>query len=161
MGHGERWPQRLVSVSDVVGLRSVTGPAPIGDAQLDPVQGGGLTALRIADGTKVWFAASTPCGPPRPGCSPAQPGALTVVPGAVFSGSMDGHVRAFSTADGKLLWDSIRRNLSHGQQRARQGSIARWCRPGGGRRHDVRELRLSPLWRSGRNVLLAFGVEAP
>ena len=94
-----------VSVSDVVRLRSVTGPAPIGDAQLDPVQGGGLTALRIADGTKVWFAASTPCDPPRPGCSPAQPGALTLVPGAVFSGSMDGHIRAFSTADGKLLWD--------------------------------------------------------
>ena len=94
-----------VSVSDVVRLKSVTGPAPIGDAQLDPVQGGGLTALRIADGTKVWFAASTPCDPSRPGCSPAQPGAVTAVPGAVFSGSMDGHIRAFSTADGKLLWD--------------------------------------------------------
>ena len=93
------------SVSDVVRLGSVSGPAPIGDARLDPMQGGGLTALRIADGTKVWFAASRPCDPPRPGCSPAQPGALTAVPGAVFSGSMDGHIRAFSTADGKLLWD--------------------------------------------------------
>jgi len=30
---------------------------------------------------------------------------LTALPGAVFSGSMDGHFRAFSTDDGKLLWD--------------------------------------------------------
>jgi polyvinyl alcohol dehydrogenase (cytochrome) len=93
------------AVSDVVRLQSVSGAAPIGGAQLDPVLGGGLTALRVADGTKVWFAPSTPCAPPRPGCSPAQPGAVTAIPGAVFSGSMDGHIRAFATADGKLLWD--------------------------------------------------------
>jgi polyvinyl alcohol dehydrogenase (cytochrome) len=93
------------SVSDVVRVGRVTGPTPIGDAQLDPEQGGGLTALNIADGSRVWFAASRPCDPPRPGCSPAQPGAVTAVPGLVFSGSMDGHIRAFSTADGTLLWD--------------------------------------------------------
>ncbi len=94
------------SVSDVVrAAGGIGGAAPIGDAPLDPVLGGGLTALNIADGTKVWFAASTPCNPPRPGCSPAQPAAVTAIPGAVFSGSMDGHIRAFSTADGKLLWD--------------------------------------------------------
>jgi polyvinyl alcohol dehydrogenase (cytochrome) len=93
------------SVSDVVRMRGVTGPQPVGDAQLDPVQGGGLTALRISDGTKIWFAASSPCSPPRPGCSPAQPAAVTAIQGAVFSGSMDGHIRAFSTEDGKLLWD--------------------------------------------------------
>ena len=28
-----------------------------------------------------------------------------MIQGAVFSGSMDGHIRAFSTADGRLLWD--------------------------------------------------------
>jgi polyvinyl alcohol dehydrogenase (cytochrome) len=93
------------AVSDVVRLQSVSGAAPIGGAQLDPVLGGGLTALRVADGAKVWFAPSTPCAPPRPGCSPAQPGAVTAIPGAVFSGSMDGHIRAFAAADGKLLWD--------------------------------------------------------
>lgn len=94
------------SVSDVVRPPGgIGGAAPIGNAQLDPVQGGGLTALNISDGTKVWFAASVPCSPPRPGCSPAQPGAVTAMQGAVFSGSMDGHIRAFSTADGKLLWD--------------------------------------------------------
>ena len=94
------------SVSDVVRQPGgIGGAAPIGNARLDPMQGGGLTALNVVNGTKVWFAASTPCNPPRPGCSPAQPGAVTAIQGAVFSGSMDGHLRAFSAVDGRLLWD--------------------------------------------------------
>jgi polyvinyl alcohol dehydrogenase (cytochrome) len=28
-----------------------------------------------------------------------------VIPGVIFSGSLDGHLRAFSTEDGKVLWD--------------------------------------------------------
>lgn len=101
------------AVSDVVRLPPPAGsgadashPAgPIGNSALDPNKGGGLTALDLASGKKLWFAPSTPCVPPRPGCSPGQPGAVTVIPGAVFSGSMDGHIRAFATADGHLLWD--------------------------------------------------------
>jgi polyvinyl alcohol dehydrogenase (cytochrome) len=71
---------------------------------LDPTQGGGLTALRISNGEKVWYAAPAPCGE-RPSCSPAQPAAVTAIPGAVFSGSVDGHLRAFGTEDGRVLWD--------------------------------------------------------
>jgi polyvinyl alcohol dehydrogenase (cytochrome) len=67
-------------------------------------QGGGLTALRVADGTKAWYAAPQPCGS-RPGCSPAQSAALSAIPGMVFSGSMDGHMRAFASEDGKIIWD--------------------------------------------------------
>jgi polyvinyl alcohol dehydrogenase (cytochrome) len=93
------------AVSDVIRLGSASGPAPIGNGSLDPIQGGGLTALNVIDGTRAWFAPSAPCTPPRPGCSPAQPGAVTAIPGVVFSGSMDGHIRAFSSADGTLLWD--------------------------------------------------------
>ena len=94
------------AVSDVVRPPGGVGAAaPIGNAQLDPVQGGGLTALELERGAKVWFAAGAPCNPPRAGCSPAQPGAVTAIEGAVFSGAMDGHIRAFSAADGTLLWD--------------------------------------------------------
>jgi polyvinyl alcohol dehydrogenase (cytochrome) len=99
---------RLVfaSVSDVVRPPGGTsGPAPIGNANLAGAEGGGLTALDLDTGKQVWFAAPAPCAPPRPGCSPAQPGALTAIDGAVFSGSMDGHIRAFAAADGRLLWD--------------------------------------------------------
>jgi polyvinyl alcohol dehydrogenase (cytochrome) len=81
------------------------GLAPVGNAQFDPAQGGGLTALNVMDGRRVWRVAPAACVPPRPGCSPAQSGAVTAIQGAVFSGSMDGHLRAFSTTNGQLLWD--------------------------------------------------------
>ena len=38
-------------------------------------------------------------------CRPAQSGAVTAVPGAVFSGSLDGHLRAYSAATGQVIWD--------------------------------------------------------
>jgi len=44
------------------------------------------------------------CGE-RPNCSPAQSAAVTVIPGVVFSGSVDSHLRAYSTKEGKVLWD--------------------------------------------------------
>jgi polyvinyl alcohol dehydrogenase (cytochrome) len=71
---------------------------------LDPKQGGGLTALRIGTGEKVWFTPPVACGS-RPGCSPAQSGAVTAIPGVVFSGSLDGHLRAYSAEEGKIVWD--------------------------------------------------------
>ncbi|HMA10620.1 MAG TPA: PQQ-binding-like beta-propeller repeat protein [Steroidobacteraceae bacterium] len=93
------------AVADAVRKGGDQGSPQIGNASFDPVKGGGLTALDVLTGEKAWFAPSTPCSPPREGCSPAQPGAVTAIPGAVISGSMDGHLRAFSTADGRLLWD--------------------------------------------------------
>lgn len=71
---------------------------------LDPAIGGGLTALKVSDGSKVWFAPPPDCGT-RPGCSPAQSAALTSLPGIVFSGTLGGRLRAHSTEDGKVLWE--------------------------------------------------------
>ena len=71
---------------------------------LDPTQGGGLTALRLATGEKLWYAPPAACGE-RPGCSPAQSAAVTAIPGVIFSGSVDGHLRAYSAEEGKVLWD--------------------------------------------------------
>lgn len=71
-----------------------------------PEQGGGLFALRIPTGEKIWYAAPPkPACLGKPGCSEAQMAPVTVIPGVVFSGSMDGHLRAFGAADGNLLWD--------------------------------------------------------
>ena len=65
-----------------------------------------MTALRVADGSRVWHAPAAPCPDGAPaGCSPAQPGAVTLIPGAVFATSNDGHVRAHATSDGRVLWD--------------------------------------------------------
>jgi polyvinyl alcohol dehydrogenase (cytochrome) len=79
---------------------------PVSDVLLKPVEAGGLFALRLADGQKVWHAppAPLPCTTGR-GCSGAQSAAITAIPGVVFSGSIDGHLRAYSTADGRVIWD--------------------------------------------------------
>jgi polyvinyl alcohol dehydrogenase (cytochrome) len=83
-----------------------TDPLNLNPQIVDPKIGGGLTALSIATGEKVWFAPPIACGPSaKPGCSPAQPAAVTAIPGLVFSGSIDGHLRAYSAEDGKVLWD--------------------------------------------------------
>jgi polyvinyl alcohol dehydrogenase (cytochrome) len=71
-----------------------------------PETGGGLVALQIATGDKMWM---TP--PPRPsciaipGCSAAQPAPVSVIPGVAFLGSWDGHIRAYATNVGAIIWD--------------------------------------------------------
>lgn len=71
-----------------------------------PDAGGGLYALNIATGQKVWYAPpSKPSCSATPGCSAAQMAPPTVIPNVVFSGSLDGHLRAYSTSDGAVIWD--------------------------------------------------------
>jgi polyvinyl alcohol dehydrogenase (cytochrome) len=86
------------ATSDVVVTRTATTRV------LDPKAGGGLTALRVADGSRAWHVVPDPCGA-RPNCSPAQSAALTAIPGVVFAGSLDGHVRAHTTGSGEVIWD--------------------------------------------------------
>jgi polyvinyl alcohol dehydrogenase (cytochrome) len=78
--------------------------APISD--IFPGPGGGLFALKAANGEQAWYVPpAEPACKGKRGCSPAQLAAASLIPGVVFSGSMDGHLRAHSTADGKLIWD--------------------------------------------------------
>jgi len=93
---------------------------------VDRTVGGGLTALRIADGEKQWSAAPQPCAASAPdGCSPSQPAAVTGIPGAVFAAANDGHLRAYASADGKVLWDfdTMREFDTVNGVKARGGSI--------------------------------------
>jgi polyvinyl alcohol dehydrogenase (cytochrome) len=70
----------------------------------DPKRGGGMFALRLDTGERVWYTAPVGCGD-KPRCSPAQSAAVSALPGVAFSGSVDGHMRAYSTTDGSVLWD--------------------------------------------------------
>ena len=72
---------------------------------LDQKVGGGLFALDIETGHIIWQTKISACQPSQTDCSPAQSAAVTATPGVVFSGSVDGHMRAFATRDGRLLWD--------------------------------------------------------
>jgi polyvinyl alcohol dehydrogenase (cytochrome) len=83
-----------VAISDL----AFQGRAP------DPSKGGGITAYRLSDGKQIWKTPPPGCADRRP-CSPAQSQAVTAIPGAVFSGSIDGHLRAYADADGKIIWD--------------------------------------------------------
>ncbi|MGO9262391.1 MAG: PQQ-binding-like beta-propeller repeat protein [Bryobacteraceae bacterium] len=81
--------------------------APLSDLnRADPAAGGGLFALDAASGKVLWH---TP--PPKPsclgqrGCATAQMAPPSAIPGMVFSASMDGHIRAYRTADGRIVWD--------------------------------------------------------
>jgi polyvinyl alcohol dehydrogenase (cytochrome) len=90
----------------------------------DPSQGGGMFALKLATGERVWYTAPPGCGA-RPRCSPAQSAAVSAIPGVAFSGSVDGHMRAYSTADGSVLWDvdTIREYTTVNGVPGRGGSI--------------------------------------
>jgi polyvinyl alcohol dehydrogenase (cytochrome) len=67
--------------------------------------GGGLFALDAATGKMIWKAAPVPCAVDRTECSPGQLAAVTLIQGVVFSGSLDGHIRAYSSTTGAILWD--------------------------------------------------------
>jgi polyvinyl alcohol dehydrogenase (cytochrome) len=87
------------ALSDIAWLsRTATGRKP------DPARGGGMFAFRVDNGERMWMTAPPGCGDRSP-CSPAQSAAVSAIAGAVFSGSVDGHIRAYSTADGKIIWD--------------------------------------------------------
>jgi polyvinyl alcohol dehydrogenase (cytochrome) len=72
--------------------------------ELDSTKGGGMFAFRADNGERIWQTPPPGCGNRRP-CSPAQSAAVTAIPGVVFSGSQDGHLRAYSTSNGKIIWD--------------------------------------------------------
>jgi polyvinyl alcohol dehydrogenase (cytochrome) len=68
---------------------------------------GGLHAVKLLTGEKLW---TTPppelhCTPGAKGCNSAQSAAISSIPGVVFSGSVDGHLRAFLSKTGEIVWD--------------------------------------------------------
>ena len=77
--------------------------------------------------------AGTPSTPPRhpaseseaTWCSSGLFGAATVIPGAVFAGAREGTLRAYSTADGEVLWEynTMQEYETVNGVRARGGSI--------------------------------------
>ena len=89
-----------VALSDLGRIDIPNSPA----TRPDPKVGGGLYALRLDTGERVWYTPPPPCDE-RPRCSPAQSAAVSGTPGVVFSGSVDGHLRAYSTSTGAIVWD--------------------------------------------------------
>ena len=91
-----------------------------------PETGGGLVALKLSTGEQIW---RTPAPKPTclslPGCSAAQSAPVTLIPGVAFLGSWDGHIRAYSTNTGAIIWDfdTVQDFQSVNQVKAHGGSI--------------------------------------
>lgn len=128
-----------------------------GAAKIDPQVGGGLFALDVLNGKIVWSAPPPVCGD-RPGCSPAQSAAVSVIPGVVFSGSVDGHLRAYATTTGKVVWDidTVREYTSVNGVAVKGGSLN-----GPGATIAGGMLFVGSGYGSGQNgnALLAFSVD--
>jgi polyvinyl alcohol dehydrogenase (cytochrome) len=122
---------------------------------------GGLRAVNLDSGTEVWSAppAERLCGTVR-GCSAAQGAAVTAMPGIVFAGSMDGGVRAYSAADGKVVWqfDTNRDFETVNGVPAKGGAMDGPGPVVSGGMVYVLSGYVSLIGRPG-NVLLAFGVD--
>lgn len=83
-------------------ISTLTPLAP-GEAPPPP---GGLAAIDVRSGKLLWkVMPPKPACEGTPGCSAGQLAAVTLIPGVIFSGSMDGHLRAYSAKDGKIIWD--------------------------------------------------------
>ena len=63
---------------------------------------GGLVAIRLRDGLERWYADI----PPQESMAqhPGISAAVSAIPGSVFIGGLDGMVRAFSSFDGRPVW---------------------------------------------------------
>ncbi len=127
----------------------------------NPEAGGGVFGVDISTGKTKW---STPAPKPAclgtPGCSAAQPSPVTAIPGVVFAGSLDGHLRAYDSTAGGIIWDfdtlqqfpAVNGIQAHGGSINGSGPVIAggmlFCNSGYAR------LPVMP-----GNVLLAFGLE--
>ena len=147
---GIEWGSAVDATHAYFAVSDITRPKP-----------GGLHAVALATGEVVWTAApSAPtCGTGR-GCNAAQSAALTVIPGVIFSGSNDGALRAYSTDNGKVLWefDSNREFMTVNGVRAHGASM---IGPGPAVAEGMIFVNSGYGAFGGRagNVLLAFGVQ--
>jgi polyvinyl alcohol dehydrogenase (cytochrome) len=93
-GLGGQWGGATDDTQAYFGVSDLLSPTP-----------GGMRAVNLASGQMVWSVGPQEklCTESRT-CRASQGGAVTAVPGAVLSGSLDGGMRAYSAADGKILW---------------------------------------------------------
>jgi polyvinyl alcohol dehydrogenase (cytochrome) len=93
------WRSRI----DIARGQIVFGGAMDKDTAFFAFRSGGVDAINIADGKEKWY--TTVDSPPAMATHRGFSAAISVIPGLVFAGGLDGMFRAFSTVDGKEVWD--------------------------------------------------------
>jgi polyvinyl alcohol dehydrogenase (cytochrome) len=81
----------------------------VGTPSLALTQGkeGGFSGIDLKTGKIDWHTESPAqtCAWGPLGCLHKQTAAVALIPGVAFSAAMDGHLRAYDTKTGKILWD--------------------------------------------------------
>jgi len=139
-----------VPISDMVNDHSTRPPKEPSKA--------GLYALDPATGKVLWSAPANDDCKGLENCDHGISAAITAMPGAVLAGHMDGHLRAYDAASGRVLWeiDSAREWDTVSGEKARGGSF------GGGAGPVVADGRLIVVSGYGiynhlpGNVMLVF-----
>ena len=57
------------------------------------------------DGTMLWSTPADDACRGRQFCDPGISAAVTAIPGVVFAGHMDGRLRAYDGASGRVIWE--------------------------------------------------------
>jgi len=122
------------------------------------LSGGGVAAVQLATGERMWF---NPLEPEPGHGRAANSAAITAIPGVAFSGARTGILYALSTSDGHPLWqfDTARDFTTVNRVTARGGTIAS-AGPvaAGGMLFVVSGYSFGGADKNG-NVLLAFSPE--
>jgi polyvinyl alcohol dehydrogenase (cytochrome) len=129
--------------------------------QLVPHKAGGIMALDPATGKSLWHTSAPDpvCSWGADSCSAAQAASISVIPGVVFSGSLDGHLRAYATDTGAVVWDF---DAGHGFPAVNGGKANGGAISGYGQTIAGGMLYLNSgggYFGPPGNALLAFGVE--
>lgn len=84
------------------------------------VQSGGMVAVDLATGKRLWYTKFAKAGPRA-----SNSAAATAMPGVVFVAGSDGKLHAVSTADGRVLWeyDTARSFETVNKVKAKGGAI--------------------------------------
>jgi len=120
----------------------------------------GLYALDPATGKLDWSSPADDVCHGRKFCDPGILSAIAVIPGAVFAGHMDGRLRAYDSASGRVIWqyDTTQPTEALGGATATGGTIG----GGGPVVHDGMVYTNSGyglFFHMPGNVLLAFSVD--
>jgi polyvinyl alcohol dehydrogenase (cytochrome) len=107
------WQKRVGKGSALGGMEwgsaadEEVGYYPIADAQFGAAEAGGLYALKLTTGEEVWrWRPTNDCSATPRNCIQALSAAISVIPGVVFAGTTTGMLRAYSTRDGRVLWET-------------------------------------------------------
>ncbi len=100
------WRKDLFETVPTARGQIIFGGASDGENGYYALNSGGIAALRLTDGQKIWFTPLEPADTPDKNPHPGGSAAVTSIPGVIFAGGWDGQLRALSTQDGKVIWQS-------------------------------------------------------